>query len=181
MLSRLFGADGTLDAISTELYGAIVALARQPRLYRELSVPDTVAGRFEMIVLHVVIIIDRLHRGSERERDIGQRLFEVFCTDMDETLREFGVSDVVMGKRMKGMAQSFYGRQDVYVEVLKSGDRDELSVALGRNLHPNQDLSASKALADYVMAMAHRVDAVGDGDFESGKAVFNDAGSEVAR
>jgi cytochrome b pre-mRNA-processing protein 3 len=177
MLSRLFSSDGNLNAIASDLYGVIVARARTPALYKEFEVPDTTAGRFVMGVLHMVVVIDRLHRGSARERNIGQCLFEVFCDDMDQTLREFGVSDVVMGKRMNGMAQSFYGRKDAYLDVMRSGEREDLARALGRNLYADQDRAADPSLADYAIVFARQVAAVGEGVFESGKSALADTGT----
>ncbi|MEK6216108.1 MAG: ubiquinol-cytochrome C chaperone [Boseongicola sp.] len=181
MLSRLFGSDTKLKDIASDLYGVIVARARTPVLYLDLGVPDTTAGRFEMVVLHLIVVTDRLDRGSERERNIGQRLFEVFCTDMDETLREFGVSDVAMGKRMKGMTLGFYGRKDAYLGALALDDRDEMARALGRNIQPDQDRAAEPALSVYVFEFASQVAEVGEGKFETGQSGLADTGTGVAR
>jgi cytochrome b pre-mRNA-processing protein 3 len=181
MLSRVFGPNRKLKAIASDLYGVIVARARTPVLYMDLGVPDTTAGRFEMVVLHMVVVIDRLEQGSEPERKIGQVLFEVFCTDMDETLREFGVSDVVMSKRMKVMTLSFFGHKDGYLGALRSDNRDGMARALGRNLQLDQDRAADPALADYVFEFAGQVAAIGEGKFENGDSGLADTGTGAGR
>ena len=168
MLSRLLGSDTALDRIAAEIYGAIVARARSPVIYADFGVPDTVAGRFEMVVLHMAVAMDRFAAGSERERAIGQRVFDLFCGDMDTTLREFGVGDAVMGKRMKTMAQAFYGRSSAYMSAFASGDRDELASALGRNLFPGEDRPADGQLCDYAMLLQATFAAVAPGGLERG-------------
>ena len=168
MLGRLFRSDRALDGIAADIYGAIVARARTPAIYADLGVPDTVAGRFEMVVLHMVVAMERFGSGTPRERAVGQRVFEIFCTDMDQTLREFGVGDAVIGTRMKKMAQAFYGRSAAYSDALASGDRDELAAVLGRNIYPGEERAADGRLSDYATALRARFAAVDPGSLESG-------------
>ena len=96
MFGRLFRRETGADAIASTLYGAIVAQARNPIFYEELGVPDTVSGRFEMVVLHVVLVLERLE-----DKAMGQRIFDLYCKDMDQSLREMGVGDLGVPKRMK--------------------------------------------------------------------------------
>ena len=180
MLGWLFKSDKVLDGIAADIYGAIVARARTPTIYADLGVPDTVAGRFEMIVLHMVVAMERFGSGTPRERDVGQRVFEFFCTDMDQSLREFGVGDTVMGARMKKMAEGFYGRSAAYTDALASANRDELAVVLGRNLYPGQERAADKRLSDYATALRARFIAVERGRFESGAEAVPAAPDGVA-
>jgi hypothetical protein len=84
------------DTIST-LYGTIVAQARFPVFYRDYAVPDTVNGRFDLLVLHLVLVIDRLTQDPELQR-LGQGVFDRFCEDMDDNLREMGVGDLESAK-----------------------------------------------------------------------------------
>src|SRR5476651_839358 len=77
------------DTISA-LYGMIVAQARLPCFYRDYSVADTVNGRFDLIVLHLALLLDRFARDPAL-RDLGQGVFDRFCQDMDHNLRELGV------------------------------------------------------------------------------------------
>jgi cytochrome b pre-mRNA-processing protein 3 len=75
------------------LYGTIVAQARMPCFYRDYAVPDTLRGRFELIVLHLALLLDRL-AADPAMRKLGQAVFDQFCRDMDHNLREIGVGDL---------------------------------------------------------------------------------------
>jgi cytochrome b pre-mRNA-processing protein 3 len=117
-----------------ELYGAIVAQARSPSFYTSYGVADTVEGRFDLIVLHLVLILARLSRGEGVERGVGQELFDVFCRDLDANLREMGVGDLAVPKRMRRFGEAFYGRQSAYQAALAASDPRELEIALKRNI-----------------------------------------------
>ena len=106
-----------------DLYGAIVAQARSVEFYTAYGVPDTVQGRFDLIVLHLVLLLDRLGRGEGSGRDIGQKLFDVFCRDLDGNLREMGVGDLAVPKQMRRFAEAFYGRQTGLRHSLRRGRR----------------------------------------------------------
>ena len=112
MIIPLFRRNARPDTIST-LYGTIVAQARLPCFYREYSVPDTVNGRFDLLVLHLAIVLDRLAENSIL-RDLGQAIFDRFCEDMDHNLREMGVGDLAVPKEMQRMGAAFYGRAQAY-------------------------------------------------------------------
>ncbi len=81
-----------------DLYGAIVAQARLPVFYTGYGVPDTVEGRFDLIVLHLVLVLagigQRAGRDDGMARAVGQKLFDEFCRDLDDNLREMGVGDL---------------------------------------------------------------------------------------
>src|SRR5665213_3270052 len=108
--------------IAARLYGAIVAQARQPVFYESFGVADTVTGRFEMVVLHVSLVIDRLQR-DEGERALAQAVFDLYCVDMDRSLRELGIGDLGVPHRMKKMIEAFYGRARVYREAVAADAR----------------------------------------------------------
>jgi len=149
------------------LYGMIVAQARAAPFYRNCGVPDTVNGRFEMVVLHMVLVLRRL--GSEthapgeaqgaRARRVGQALFDWFCRDMDGSLREMGVGDLAVPKKMRKIGEAFYGRQAAYAAALGAMDATELTVALQRNVFGEEPGSAPHAiaLAAYTRAAADRL------------------------
>jgi cytochrome b pre-mRNA-processing protein 3 len=137
------------------LYTAIVAQARRPGLYRHHGVPDTVDGRFEMIVLHLVLLFHRLGRDGTDGNGVTQAVFDLFVTDMDRSLREMGVGDLGVPRRMKAIGRSFYGRLDSYGRALTEGDRPGLATALQRNLFPDGSTAfARDDLADYAFAAA---------------------------
>src|ERR1700761_176269 len=96
------------------LYAKAVAQARQPVFYAEREVPDTVDGRFDLLVLHVFLLLHRLGAEGKATKSLNQGLFDLMFADMDRSLREMGVSDMSVGKRVKDMARAFYGRVDAY-------------------------------------------------------------------
>jgi cytochrome b pre-mRNA-processing protein 3 len=155
MLSRLFGRKPPEARIAATLYGAIVAQAREPALYARLGVPDTVSGRFEMLVLHVFLVVRRLRDGGSEGDAIGQAVFDTFCTDMDRSLRELGIGDLGVPRRMRQMGEAFYGRARAYGEAVDAGDEAALAASLCRNVLKNRgDRQAAIPLARYTLAAA---------------------------
>lgn len=116
------------------LYGAIVAQARQPAFYAALSVPDTVDGRFDMMILHAVLVFRRLQGEGKEAAVASQAVFDLFFRDMDASLREMGISDNRVPKKVRKMAEAFYGRANAYGEALDAGNAEDLAAALGRNI-----------------------------------------------
>jgi cytochrome b pre-mRNA-processing protein 3 len=150
MLGRIFRRESRGKAIAASLYGAIVAQARAPALYSALAVPDTVAGRFEMVVLHVALVHRRLRDEAKEARAVGQGVFDLFCVDMDRSLREMGVGDLIVPKRMKKMAEVFYGRYAAYDAGLAADSADVLAVALDRMIFDGKGAAPAAILAGYV-------------------------------
>jgi cytochrome b pre-mRNA-processing protein 3 len=133
----------TIEAI----YGMIVAQARLPQFYLSFGAPDTVSGRFDMVVLHLWMILTRLRaEGAIAE---AQALFDRFCDDMDANLREMGVGDLAVPKRMKTFGEAFYGRSTAYDAAVVAGE-GELRDALARNVLACDDSAAAASLAGYV-------------------------------
>jgi cytochrome b pre-mRNA-processing protein 3 len=155
MFGRLFRRDPEADAIAAALYGAIVAQARNPALYAGFGVADTVSGRFEMVILHLFLVLDRLQTGDARDAVIAQRLFDLHATDMDQSLREMGIGDLGVPKRMKKMTESFYGRSAVYRPLIAGSDKAGLADAVARNVFPEGAAAgAADGLATYMIAAA---------------------------
>jgi len=121
------------ERLGFELYGAIVAAAREPFLYRELGVPDTLDGRFDLVGLHAFLVIRRLTALPPPGPDVAQAVFDAMFADMDINLREMGVSDLAVGKRVKAMWEAFHGRATAYAAALEAGDA-ALAEALERNV-----------------------------------------------
>jgi cytochrome b pre-mRNA-processing protein 3 len=141
------------------LYGMIVAQARAATFYRDYGVPDTVNGRFEMIVLHTVLVLRRLETEPAPIRQLGQGLFDLFCQDMDGSLREMGVGDLAVPVKMRKIGEAFYGRQAAYVAALAAPDVEALVAALARNVYGAETASRPGVgrLAAYVRAAAARL------------------------
>jgi cytochrome b pre-mRNA-processing protein 3 len=144
----LFRRRARSDTIST-LYGTIVAQARLPCFYREYGVPDTVNGRFDLLVLHLALVIDRL-ADAPQLRELGQALFDHFCTDMDHNLREMGIGDLSVPRQMHRVGEAFYGRAQAYRTGLARDGQQALVEALERNIY-GQD-SASRPSAARIAA-----------------------------
>jgi cytochrome b pre-mRNA-processing protein 3 len=120
------------------LYGTIVAQARCPTFYLAYGVPDTVAGRLDMILLHLVLLLRQLARGQSKApgapTPIGQQLFERFCRDIDDNFREMGVGDLAVPKEMQRVAEAFYGRAKAYESALADDSAAALEAAVARNV-----------------------------------------------
>ena len=137
---------GTIEAI----YGMIVTQAREPSFYRNLGVPDTVNGRFDLLVLHLWLVLRRL-RAAEGAAVLSQALFDRFCNDMDDNLREMGVGDLTVPKRMQAFGEAFYGRTAAYDMALQAGD-EPLAQALCKNILNGEGLENARRLALYAEA-----------------------------
>ena len=162
MILRAFRR-GHYDRNIHALYGAIVAQARSPAFYRDYGVSDTVEGRFELIVLHLVLVLRRLggvQLGRRVGRPAGQELFDLFCRDLDHNLREMGTGDLAVPREMRRFGEAFYGRQSAYRAALETTDDQELEKALARNIFGVVGIDDKAArLARYVRAAAAQLDA----------------------
>jgi cytochrome b pre-mRNA-processing protein 3 len=138
-----------------EAYTAIVEQARMPAFFLAYDVPDTVDGRFELIALHVFLVLNRLKADHAATADFAQELFDAMFADLDRGLREMGASDIGVGRHVKEMAKGFYGRIVAYEEGLAVGET-ELAEALLRNLYGTVKPSAASvaSLARYVSGQA---------------------------
>src|SRR4051812_46321929 len=136
----------TIEAI----YGMIVAQAREPAFYAAFGVPDTVDGRFDMLLLHLWMVLRRLLRSGDGG-ELSQMLFDHFCADMDGNLREMGVGDLTVPKRMQKFGEAFYGRSMAYDTALAAGAA-ALAEALCKNVLNSRDAAQARRLARYVEA-----------------------------
>lgn len=134
MILSLFKRKASRNSVRA-VYGAIVAAARHPKFYAEWGVPDTVDGRYDMIVLHAVLVLDRLASEGEEAQGFSQALTDEVFADMDRSLREMGVGDISVGKKVRRMAEVFYGRAQAYTPPVRAADAEELARAIYRNIH----------------------------------------------
>jgi cytochrome b pre-mRNA-processing protein 3 len=152
MIFGLFKKKNQNQAIVDRQYSTLTSLARVPFFYSDLDVPDTVMGRFEMLSLHMFLFQRRM-RNEGPSRDIAQVLIDDFFQDVDHSLRELGIGDMGVPKRMKKLAKMYFGRTAAYSEALDHGDREALSAALTRNVRPDTGgWPEAGLLADYVIA-----------------------------
>ena len=165
---------GRFERTGFELYGTAVAAARDPYLYLRLSVPDTLDGRFDMVGLHVFLVIQRLTQDPAPEPALAQAVFDAMFSDMDINLREMGVGDLSVGRKNRAMWEAFHGRAAAYSTAIAQRGLPALEAALRRNVwrgEPVPDASAA-ALARLVLA---QTDALGGQDLaalRSGTVTF---------
>ncbi len=145
----LFRRNQPLPSIQ-RLYGAIVAQSRQPAFYTQFGVADSIEGRLELLILHTFLVCHRLKAEGEAGRTLSQGVFDAFLDDMDRTLREMGIGDLSVPKRMKKIGQAFYGRTAAYDAALNE-EEDVLAAALARNVLERDGADpAAGRLAAYV-------------------------------
>lgn len=152
MIPAFLRRDGTRRRTIEALHVRINAAARVPALYDALGVPDTVEGRFEALCLHVVLVLRRLRALPAPASDVAQDLVESVFRQLDAALRELGVGDFGVPKRMKKLGKAFYGRAERYGAALDADDAAGLAAALARNVMGTEDAGAAASLAAYVRA-----------------------------
>lgn len=170
---NLFGllGRGRTERNGYQLYGAAVAAARQPYFYAELGVPDTLDGRFDMVGLHAFLLIRRLTTEPDGKA-MAQAVFDAMFNDMDLNLREMGVGDLSVGKKVRVMWEAFHGRAHVYSEAMQIGP-EALAEALERNLWRGEEARlAAGNLARLVYAQDAHLQRRSIAQLRSGEAVF---------
>jgi cytochrome b pre-mRNA-processing protein 3 len=148
MVFGLFRKDPR-QALIERLYDRVAAASRRPWLYLELGIPDTAEGRFETLALHVILVLRRLQQLPAPAGEVAQELTDTFFRHLEGSIRELGVGDVVVPKRMKSLAESFFGRIRAYAAALDAADGAELAKALARNVYGTDH--PAEALAGYVL------------------------------
>ena len=152
MLNRLFKPRPALAA-GRALYAATVAQARTTALYADLGAPDTPEGRFEIYSLHVYLLLARLKDQGEQAAETAQALFDTYLSGLDDGLRELGVGDLTVGKRMRKLGEAFYGRIQSYEAALAAlPDTGPLEALLARTVYAGAESPQVPALAAYVIA-----------------------------
>ena len=171
MFQSLFGRTRAANRkIADDIYGVIVAAARQEVFYSHWQVPDTPLGQFEMLSLHMFLFQHRMRDIAGGPRELSQLLIDDFFLDVDHSLRELGIGDIGSTKRMKKLARMFYGRTASYAAAIEAGDRAVLAAALARNVRPGVEHWPTDALADYVVNAEAWLGAAPPGRHHGGEA-----------
>lgn len=159
--------------IAHVLYNRAVEQARQPAFYRRHGVPDTLDGRFDMMILHVGLILARLGGESPEVARLRKRLFDRMIRDVDHNFRELGLSDMSMGKTMKRVVQAVNGRLAAYTVGLAARDDGPLKEAIWRNLYREPvDEGRLDALARYIREAARLIEQLDVEDLLAGHVLF---------
>lgn len=177
MLKHFFrGSRDANTEIVDAIYAQIVAAARQPVFYADWDVPDTPLGRFEMVSLHMFLFLHRTGGEKGPLADLAQELTDEFFKDIDHSLRELGIGDMGVPKRMKKLAKMFYGRAQSYARAVEAGDLDALADALGRNITPQtENWPQARQLARYMVEAGRLLREQADETFLAGKVTLPDA------
>ena len=156
MLQNLFRTRPR-ERLGEPLYELAVRQARDPRFYTDLGVADRIDARFELYTLHVQLLVMRLREEGERGAEAGQALFDTYVSALDHTLRELGVGDISVGKKMRKLGESLYGRMTAYEGPLRAGDAQALAAGLARNVFESDDPAVGAALAAYALESRRRL------------------------
>jgi cytochrome b pre-mRNA-processing protein 3 len=175
MIFAQWRARRSSQALIEQILGEIVAAARCPALYEALGAPDRIDGRFELLALHAGLVLRRLMALGGLADAIAQDLVNSVFTHFDDTLREMGLSDIAVSKRLKAMGSAFYGRNAAYAAALNTGSTSELAAALARNVYGASDPNAAAnaaVLADYVVSLDAALGAIPTDAFATGEFRF---------
>jgi len=159
-----------------KLFLSIINQSRVSTFYSEYDVEDILDGRFDLLVLHMAFVLDKLdqHKDSEGGQQIRQNLQEIMFDNLDLTLREIGVGDLGVGKKIKIMAEAFYGRMSVYKQLFSIFDLKKMSKALHRNLYREKTINHEKLIqmSHYVYDQKHHINEQSIENVISGKIDF---------
>ena len=155
LLDRLFRPRPALTA-GRALYARAVEQSRNPALYADLGAPDTVEGRFEIYSLHVVLLLDRLRgpdaNGGEAVGEVSQALFDTYVEALDNALREMGVGDLAVGRKMRKLGEAFYGRAKSYEAAFAAlPDEAPMQALIARTVYAEADTTPATRLTAYVL------------------------------
>jgi cytochrome b pre-mRNA-processing protein 3 len=166
-----------------QLHGKIVAASRRPALYVELGAPDSYDGRFEMVTLFAGLVLRRLTKLPGIGAELADELVDSVFQHFEVALREIGIGDVGVPKRLKRMAEAFYGRNRAYGRGLDEPDWDGLAQALARNVYGVGDVALAPnacRLAQLVRATAEALDRTPLETFARGEVEFPDPTQALA-
>jgi cytochrome b pre-mRNA-processing protein 3 len=136
------------------LYQRLVERSRDPIFYTQCGVPDTIDGRFDLLGLHVHLVLREIRRRGQGRDQLGQAIFDAFFGDLDQGLRESGVGDLSVAKKIRKMAEAFYGRAAAYDAAMGKAVAPidcvkDLSAAIARNVLQAPPDKSSDMLAAY--------------------------------
>ena len=150
MILSLFRKNTATEPVYA-VYSAIVAQSRQPHFYADWGIPDTVTGRFDMISLHMALLFRRLRSEAGAQKNFSQAVFDLFFKDMDRSLREMGVGDLGVPKRIQKMGNVFFGLLAALSEAMDRPDHAALEAVLSRNVFGDHQGPQVRAMAEYLL------------------------------
>lgn len=174
MIMSLFRRRPNLNRrIVDTAYASIVTAARNPVFYADWGVPDTPLGRYESVGLHMILFLYRTRGMDGAAEGLSQDVLDEFFKDVDHSIRELGVGDPSVPKRMKKLARMFYGRMGNYWQALDDGDAGALGEAVARNIAPETPEAIDrKSVADYMMRASDQLKQIPDAELLAGIVRF---------
>jgi cytochrome b pre-mRNA-processing protein 3 len=170
VLERLF-ARRPAKAAGLALYASAARQSRRPGFYTRMGAPDTAEGRFEVYSLHVVLLLHRLKGEGEQAKETSQATFDAFVQALDDALREMGVGDVIVPKKMRRLGAAFYGRVKAYEDALALlPATDELTALVARTILLDVEAGDAAALAAYAAEASAWLAAIPTQDLLQGQA-----------
>jgi cytochrome b pre-mRNA-processing protein 3 len=171
MIFGLFRGNASRKLVS-RLFGEIVEAARDPLLFTDYGIEDTFDGRFESLVLHAALVLRRLDGLPSAGPEIAQDLVDMLFRQFDIALREIGISDTRVPKKMKALAEAYAGRAKAYGDALAQGGEAQLALsrALARNVYAGRQ--NGEPLARYVIQLDARLAQANLVDFADGRIAF---------
>ncbi|MBP2547299.1 cytochrome b pre-mRNA-processing protein 3 [Neorhizobium galegae] len=179
MIFGLFAKKNRNRAIVDRQYASLTSAARIPFFYTDLDVPDTVMGRFEMLSVVMILFFRRTAKSGISGQELAQEIMDAFFQDIDHSIRELGIGDQAVPKRMKKLAGMFYGRLESYGKALEAGDAPALSAALRRNFYPSDaDAPSMDGLGGWMMRAQVALAAVTEDDIARGLLTLPEPGKK---
>ncbi|WP_427792327.1 ubiquinol-cytochrome C chaperone family protein [Brevundimonas diminuta] len=157
MFKTLFRRQQTQERQAQALYALAVDQARQPDFYAQLGVQDRIDARFELYTLHVLLLFVRMKAEGERGADLAQKMFDTYVSALDNVLRELGVGDVSVGKKMRKLGEALYGRMSAYEKALREGDHEGFQASIARNVFESENPADGAALTRYALESHDRL------------------------
>lgn len=169
--------------VAHALYGAVVAQSRNTHFHTHWGVPDSLDGRFDVIVLHLVLVIREMQSERRGKSALAQHLFDAALAEIDAGLREAGVGDTIVPKKLAKMSRVFYGRARAYERDFASNDvLRNLTQTFQRNLMPDCEEIAAEhynPIAAYALAQEAHLKGLADQDLENSGKLFQPVSSHI--
>ena len=158
--------------VPEQIYGTLVAQARDPRLFIDFGLPDTVMGRFEVLSLHIFLFSRRMKQQNENiALNLSQDVFDLYVADVERALRELGIGDTSVPKRKKKMIRSFYGQIDDFDALLDREDTAEITEKLEQRFNCESRQMADQ-FAVYVEQTSKKLREIDFEVFRTGKFIW---------
>lgn len=178
MILDLFKRKKTNAALVNAQYEVITESARNPSFYQDFDVPDTVMGRFNMVSIFMTLYLRKTNTADEGVKQLAQAIVEEFFKDIDHSIRELGIGDAGVPKRMKKLGRMFYGRAESYGKAFDNGDMSELAEAFSRNIHSDaydgelDQAPDMRSLAEYALSADEELKNINNDDMIKARLSF---------